>query len=150
MARHLEHLERIVVVAGGAPSPRGVHAAGAYIGGWLASRLGLVRERGRFWYRDGRFVLLECRPAPGSANDIALLRLETRQERDQPIAFVAAAQEHGLVHLSVETEHACPLPRILRLPERGTDALLCGVLQQSGADSVFEAALAEAASLDHE
>lgn len=148
MRSRLEQVTRVTVTASGPSSKDGRTAAGAYLAGWLSSRLGWSRRGGaNGWSRaDGGPLTLEFRQDHGlPAGEVAEARLETANG-DSTTAFVARREGSSeLVRLTVESKDACPLPHRIKLPSRDEAALLCGVLQQAERDEIFEAALSDAA-----
>lgn len=129
----LERITGLAIEGSGPTGPNGLTAAGAYVAGWLSSRLG--------WKRDQVKITFAQAPElpPGR---LAAVRIET--EIDQtPATLVARRIEPtcDVVSLSVETERSCPLPWKIKLPARDDAALLCGLLQRSRKDPIFDAAL---------
>jgi glucose-6-phosphate dehydrogenase assembly protein OpcA len=146
---HLEAISRVEVACGGPAGPDGVTIAGAYVAGWLASRLGWSRG-GAPWSwlrRDGKEVRASVshrRAAPPGG--IVSVRVEA-PDGEPPASFSAEriAVGSAIVRLVVELEGTCPLPASLKLAEPDDAALLCRELERTASDRLFEAALREAA-----
>lgn len=129
----LERISGLAIAGSGPTGPHGLTAAGAYVAGWLSSRLG--------WKRDQ--VKISFAPAPElPPGQLASVRIETEID-GAPAALVARRIEPtgDVVSLSVETDRSCPLPWKIKLPARDDAALLCGLLQRSRKEPIFDAAL---------
>lgn len=150
MCGYLDAIERVSVTAGG-PAARGFTTAGAYIAGWLASRLGWqATERADRWRTPGGpEVRVELQQDPSlPAGEIASVLIEAALD-DQPVSFAVRRTGPGgeFVTATVESRGASPLPRKIKLPERDTAALLCDALQEPACDRLFDAALDAAARM---
>jgi len=135
----LERITELTIEGSGPTGPGGYTAAGAYVAGWLASRLD--------WKRDQ--VKISFAPAPElPGGELASIRIETAIG-DSPASLVARRIDptNDVVMLSVETDESCPLPWRIKLPARDDAALLCGLLQRSRKDPIFDAALGVASKL---
>lgn len=143
---YLDALTAVRVRAGVAPGVRGAPVAGVYLAGWLASRLGWRHAGGpRYATSAGRAVDVGLEAAaearPGAVESIRL---------EAPGAVFALEAVRGSelgVHVEVEMEASCPVPRTHRLSRLDETALLCGEIERVGDDPVFESALALAAEL---
>jgi glucose-6-phosphate dehydrogenase assembly protein OpcA len=138
---HLDGVAR-VEIAGRGP-------AGAYLAGWLASRLGWSRGTSPWTWRrrDGRELRVEISHDPGVApGGIASVRL-VAPDGTPPARFSAQriSADSDIVRLAVEIQGTCPLPASLKLVEPDDAALLCRKLERTASDPFFEAALREAA-----
>jgi glucose-6-phosphate dehydrogenase assembly protein OpcA len=141
-------ITRIEVSASGPVAPDGATTvAGAYLTGWLASRLGWRPgpQPGTWQRADGGTVEVVLRNAATPASgDIAAVRIDIA-EGPRRIALAverAGNGDNGFAHLTVSgVEPACA-PRTLKLPSRDQAALLCGILQHTSQDTVYLAALA--------
>jgi glucose-6-phosphate dehydrogenase assembly protein OpcA len=150
----LPHASRVTAVSvaagGGAASPGNVTAAGGYLAGWLASRLGFEGGPGRGWTRaDGAPVEIHLERDPElPGGEISSARIETK-DAPTPATFLAErlSPYRPLVRLTVEIEGTCPLPRIQALDPTEEAWLLCDELERDARDVVFEAALAAGARI---
>ncbi len=136
-------IERLSVSSGGP-------VAFAYLAGWLVSRLGLRHSGGGRWSRpDGALVELTDSRAEGlAAGRVAAVRIEAAH-RDTAVVFEAgtAPGRPDRVSLSVTAEgHRLP-PRTIDLPWLDETGLVCGLLQRTGRDAVFDDALRQAVRL---
>jgi glucose-6-phosphate dehydrogenase assembly protein OpcA len=144
---HLGEIARIEVAASGPAAEDGRTVASAYLTGWLASRLGWHPGRGPRTWQSGTGTVVETvfQDATGlPSGDIGAVRMELRA-RGGRIALAAERdgnRERGYVRLTVTgLSPGCP-PRTLQPPSRDGAALLCGILQHTGPDRVYDAALA--------
>jgi glucose-6-phosphate dehydrogenase assembly protein OpcA len=149
MRRYLGAIERVTVAAAGPGAEDGLTTAGAYVVGWLASRLDWTPgdDAGRWRASDRRRVILAFERDSGlAAGEVASVRLEAILD-GLPVTFVVRRVEAGsaFVVSTVEVRDTCPLPRKIELPERDEAALLCGALQEPARDPLFDAALEAAA-----
>lgn len=156
---HRELARRIDVVgiaAGGPVDDAHFTAAGAYLAGWLASRLGWHPGDGGGWRRpDGGGVRLELRHdgqlAAGEVAEIRLVVGEGRRGEQRSEATLLASRAGcggDCVRLrSTIAGRDARAPQLLKLPPADEPELLCGLLQAIGPDPVYRAALAEAARL---
>jgi glucose-6-phosphate dehydrogenase assembly protein OpcA len=137
----LERMTRVRVEAGG-------RVACAYLAGWLASRLGF-RSGGRHgeWARDDgapvAFDLVDR--GDREAGQIAAVQIEAAQAGDTILFSAKLTEERDdCLVLCVGTEgHRLPSHKI-KLPSLDRAALICGVLQRTGPDPIFQAALSAA------
>ena len=142
--RPLERITALSVAAHG-------RVPGAYLAGWLASRLNWgPGDRPGLWRRpDGGTVHLDFkmdRELP--RGEIGMVRVVAASDGPD-IAYVARRVHRAgnVVLLSVETSGSCPLPRKIEFPALDTAALLCGVLQANAWDPIYEGALSAAARM---
>ncbi len=148
MQPFLAGLRRVELACGGPAGRGGTTAAGAYLAGWLASRLGW-REAGNAWYRpDGApvaVVLHHVPPVPAGAT--VRVALEAEDETGRRATFVAERQgpDEEAVRLLVQAEGACPLPCTRLLRKRDDVTLLARELERDAEDPVYLAALQAAA-----
>jgi len=140
---HASRVTALTVASGGS-------AAGAYLAGWIASRLAWSSGPRRGWIRpDGVPVELRLdRDEEVPGGEISSARIET-EDAAVPATFLAErlSPYRPLVRLTVEIEGTCPLPRIQKLDPMDEASLLCDELERDARDVVFEAALACAARL---
>jgi glucose-6-phosphate dehydrogenase assembly protein OpcA len=149
-AAYVERIAVVEVAAGGPESAGGLTAAGAYLAGWLASRLGWERgeDAGAPWRRpDGGRVELRFRRADVAAGDPESVRIVADDEPATSFLAQRTGKGGDFVRLAAGTLDACPLPYRRKLPRLDQAALLCGVLQHRGRDPLFESALACAARI---
>jgi glucose-6-phosphate dehydrogenase assembly protein OpcA len=144
----LERISELLLVGGGPAAPGKPTAAAAYLAGWLASRLGWSRDASGTWRRgDGAEVAISFAAATElPAGDLGAA--EIRTELPGTTARLVAQRTDpaaDIVRLSVECAGSCPLPWKIQLPARDDAALLCGLLQRSRSDPLFQAALEGAA-----
>jgi glucose-6-phosphate dehydrogenase assembly protein OpcA len=138
----LDGITAVTIRAGGPVSGEGLTVAGAYVAGWLSSRLGLRSSRGAWRRADGLPVRLHLQRDPDlCAGDVALTRIEAGH---LACTVERTAAQSDIVRLSVEGSPGPARPRTIKLPLRDDCALLCGTLQRPDRDPVFEAALADA------
>ncbi len=150
MRGYLDGIEHVRVIGGG-PGERGFTAAGAYLAGWLASRLGWqATERADRWRTpSGPEVRVELEQEPDlPAGEIASVRIEAALA-DQPVAFAVrrTGPQSELVAATIESCDSSPMARRIKLPERDTAALLCDALQEPVRDRLYAAALDAAARM---
>jgi glucose-6-phosphate dehydrogenase assembly protein OpcA len=148
---HLERIARVELAVGGPAGRGGATVAGAYLAGWLASRLGWSRGAGPWTWRrrDGSDVRVEVsRDRSAAPGDVASVRIDA-PDGEPPARFSAERIAPGsdIVRLTVEVEGTCPLPATLKLRKPEDAALLCRELERISREPVFDAALREAASL---
>jgi len=129
----MEQITGLAIEASGPAGDGHVTAAGAYLAGWLASRLGWKRDQVRISFAAATDL---------PPREVASVRIETSID-GAPAALVARRIDptSDVVLLSAETEKSCPLPWKIKLPARDDAALLCGLLQRSRKDPIFDAAL---------
>jgi len=135
----LNRIQGLQIEASGPAGPGDLTAAGAYLAGWLASRLD--------WKRDQ--VKISFAPAPDlPPRELASVRIETEID-GAPATLIARRTDpqSDVVLLSVESQKNCPLPWRIKLPARDDAALLCGLLQRSRKDPIFDAALGAASRM---
>ena len=148
---YLDWATAVQVTAGGPASERGVTAAGAYLAGWLASRLGWRSEAdgGTLRRKDGGRVRVELKHDPRFESGRTCSVSIECSDADRPATFVVErlSPEEDAVRLRMETEGACPLPYIQKLAGLDDVSLLCGELERDAHDSVLEDALASATLL---
>jgi glucose-6-phosphate dehydrogenase assembly protein OpcA len=147
--RHLEGISRVAVKGGGPAARDGGTVAGAYLAGWLASRLGWTRDPSPWtWKRgDGTEVRVEAaRDRSAPPGGIVAIRIDA-PDVEPPARFSAEriAAGSAIVRLAVEIEGTCPLPASLRIGEPDEAALLCRELERTSADPLLSPALREAA-----
>jgi glucose-6-phosphate dehydrogenase assembly protein OpcA len=148
---HLNRIARVEVACGGPAGPGGATVAGAYLAGWMASRLGWSRGAAAWSWRrrDGGAVSAALSLDPAlTRGDVGSVRIDA-PGGDPPARFLAERIAPGapVVRLTVEVEKTCPLPASLRIAAPNVSALLCRALERTSRDPVFEAALREAARL---
>jgi glucose-6-phosphate dehydrogenase assembly protein OpcA len=133
----LDCISRIEVAAGG-------RVAFAYLAGWLASRLGFrPGDDGRWQRPDGAPVELEfSRLDELSAGEIASARIEAEHD-GSTVAFTAALAEkrENCLSLSVVTAGRVLPPHVVPLPSLSDAETICGLLQRTGPDPVYDATL---------
>jgi glucose-6-phosphate dehydrogenase assembly protein OpcA len=151
LRRYLGQMTSVQVSAGGPAASDGLTVAGAYLAGWLASRLDWELEPGgrRARRSDGRPVCLELR----SDRDLPLgqvgdVRIEA-YDADPPVAFRAGRPEPGsdLVRVEVEVSGSVLPPSSQPMPRYSECELLCGELERDARDPVFEKALTAASRI---
>jgi glucose-6-phosphate dehydrogenase assembly protein OpcA len=139
----LDRLTRVEVEAGG-------RIAHAYLCGWLASRLGFrPAAEGRWTRPDGGEVEFAFRRIRGlSGGEVAAARMEAEQD-DTSVLFAAGPADEGneCLSLTVTGEGRAVPRRKIRLPSLDETGMICGLLQRTGRDPVFDEALAFAARL---
>jgi glucose-6-phosphate dehydrogenase assembly protein OpcA len=147
----LDSIARVEVRASGPAAEDGLTAAGAYLIGWLASRLGWRpgAAAGTWQRRDGGKVeVASRRDAELPAGDIAAVRIELggagTKERVVLVAERTEGAERDFARLTVAGTDPETAPRTMKLPSRDVAALLCGILQHTGPDLTYGAALAAA------
>jgi glucose-6-phosphate dehydrogenase assembly protein OpcA len=139
----LDRVERFEVEAGG-------RVAQAYLAGWLVSRLGFRETDDSRWARpDGTPVELALSPRRElPAGEVASARIEAMDD-DGAIVFdarVTGKRGDGL-SLNVTVEGRTVSTRRIRRPALDEASTMCGLLQRTGRDEVFEEALACAARI---
>ena len=136
MREALGEIRRLRIQVGGAPGAGGVTVAGAYLAGWIASRLGWTESSG---------VRIELeRDEEFEAGRVGFVSLET----DAKTFVVQRPDQHKRKLVStIETEESCPLPRTIPLPDRDDVAFLCEALQQPARDPLFTSALSAAVEI---
>jgi glucose-6-phosphate dehydrogenase assembly protein OpcA len=137
----LARLRRVEIVAGGPAGRHEATVAGAYLAGWLRSRLGRPAGASEPTVDFGRRGEL----SPGEVGSVTL---EAGQGADAIVLRAALFEGHrDCLRCTAEAgDHRLPARR-LELPALDEAALLCGVLQETGRDAVFETALVDAAGL---
>jgi len=141
-------ITRIAISTGGPAAACGATVAGAYLAGWIASRVGLHPE-GAVWRReDGGAVALSLSAVSDlEPGEVSAVTIES-EHNDARVVFEArstAARDCVSLVVSAGAHH---LPsRRIRLPQFDTAALACGVVQQTGRDAIFESALSAAARI---
>lgn len=139
----LDRITRVDVEAGG-PIAR------AYLSGWLASRLGYRQASDGRWSRpDGVKVEFASRRVEGlSEGEVAAARIEAEQD-DATVVFTAGPvdERKACLPLTVSVEGRAASRRKIRMPPLDETGMICGLLQRTGRDTVFEEALALAARL---
>jgi glucose-6-phosphate dehydrogenase assembly protein OpcA len=139
----LDGIVRIEVSSGGTPSRGGGTVSSAYLAGWLASRLEFRHEAGRWSRRDGGPVELSFRHRPElEAGEIGSAVIEAEHAGTRVVFDASLADRpRRSVRLTVRAgAHGLPA-RLIRLPDLDEAGLLCGVLQSTGRDAVFDSAL---------
>lgn len=139
----LDRITRVEVEAGGP-------IAHAYLCGWIASRLRFRSEADGRWSRpDGVNVEFAFRRIRGLAGgEVAAARIEA-ELADTPVIFSAGPADEGSECLSLTVTgegHSVPR-RTIRLPSLDETGMICGLLQRTGRDPVFEEALVLAARM---
>jgi glucose-6-phosphate dehydrogenase assembly protein OpcA len=139
----LDRITRVEVEAGG-------RIAQAYLSGWLASRLGFRHDTDGRWFRpDGVNVEFVFRPVRGLASDeVAAARIEAEQD-DTTVIFTAGPvdERKECLSLTVTGEGRAMARHKIRMPSLDETGMICGLLQRTGRDTVFEEALALAVQL---
>lgn len=140
---------KLRIRAGGPASNREATIAGAYLAGWLASRLAFRIEGKRILGAHGREVeiRLERDPARGPG-EIGSVEIDC--SGDGGVAQVHASRIEGssdLVRAWIETERSRPLPRVLKLPLPDDAALLSREIEKETGDPLFGSALFLASKL---
>ncbi len=137
------------VSVAGAQAPRRARVCGAYLLGWLASRLGWSPgEQTSLWSRpDGTTVRVELTESdePGVSGIVAVV-LECEREGERAV-FEARRIGDGTVRLSVDVGQGCPLPFVRRSERRDDVTLLLDLLRRRSDDPVFAGALSAAVRL---
>jgi len=128
----------VVRAGGGSDKKDGITAAGAYLAGWIVSRLE--------WTPDPAAIRLERDPRFGGG-EVGSLRFTAGAAAVASLIAERLGPQSDLVRVVVEMEGSCPLPRVLKLPRRDEISLLCRATDRTGPDPVFEAALSCAAQL---
>jgi glucose-6-phosphate dehydrogenase assembly protein OpcA len=141
----LRGITRVAIASAGPVAPCGATVAGAYLAGWIASRVGFHVDGTTARREDGTTVVLEFSSvshlAPG---EIASVTIESEHNDARVIFDARLAETQDCVLLAVSAgAHTLP-SRKIRLPQLDTAALACGVVQQTGRDVVYEAALSAA------
>jgi glucose-6-phosphate dehydrogenase assembly protein OpcA len=129
----LDGIKRIAIATGGPATARGVSVAGAYLAGWIVSRV------------DGEAVALSFSTVDDlESGEVSAVTIEA-DHNDTHVVFDARsnAARDGL-SLEVRAGAHRLATRRLRLPRLDTAALACGVVQQTDRDPVFRAALSAA------
>jgi glucose-6-phosphate dehydrogenase assembly protein OpcA len=98
--------------------------AGAYLAGWLVSRLGLVRAGEAWAHPSGKPVEIVVAGGPDAAAD--------------EVRAVTIQAQHGGESLVLDATR-----ERLRLPETDEAGLVCAILQRSGSETVYRQALRE-------
>jgi len=139
----LDRITRVEVEAGGG-------IAQAYLAGWLASRLGYRQEADGRWTRpDGVNVEFVFRRAERlSGDEVAAARIEAEQN-DATISFTAGPvdERKECLSLTITSKGLAVPPHKIRMPSLDETGMICGLLQRTGRDPVFEEALGVAARL---
>jgi glucose-6-phosphate dehydrogenase assembly protein OpcA len=138
-------ITRVAIASAGPVAPCGATVAGAYLAGWIASRVGLHVDGTTARREDGATVVLEFSSvshlAPG---EIAAVTIDS-EHNDAHVVFDARLAETQDCMLLAVSAGAHTLPsRRIRFPKLDTAALACGVVQQTGPDVVYESALSAA------
>ncbi len=141
-------IRRVAISAGGAAAGE-LTAAGAYLAGWLASRLGWTGSDSDWQRPDGEPVTLALRRSPDLApGEVESVVIEA-DHSGSTVKFRAqrAGDAGGFVALSVEgSDPGSQLNRI-KLPSRDEAELFCGLLQRAERDSIYETSLEAAAKM---
>ena len=148
----LGHVEVLSIVGGGGTTPAGVTASGAYVAGWLASRLGWnATGDPHTWKRpDGTPVHLEFAFDPQLAHGrIGHVRLETKRNGGERVTYLAErlGPERKSVRLTASGGVVCPVPRIEKLNVVEPHLLLAREIERDSDDPVFVAALKNAVTI---
>ncbi len=144
----LGRIRRVAVCAGGTAAGE-LTAAGAYLAGWLASRLGWSGADSEWHLPDGGPVTLTFRRsldlAPG---EIESVLIETEHSGSSVTFRAQRAGDCGeFVRLSIEGAESGPQLNRIKLPSRDEAALFCGLLQRAERDSIYETSLEAAAKM---
>jgi glucose-6-phosphate dehydrogenase assembly protein OpcA len=133
----LDRVTRFDVEAGG-------RVAQAYLAGWLCSRLGLRERGGGHWGRDdGTRVELAFTPRRDVATgDVAAARIEAEKDSGTTVFDARlSGQREDRLSLTVTADGREVRLGTARVPARDEDATICGLLQRTGRDPLFEDAL---------
>ena len=119
--------------------------AGAYLAGWLVSRMSLRRDGRRWVGGEGQPVEIAFATGDGvGAGEVRSVTIEARH-RDAALVLDTTLEGPDCLRISVGAgAHGLPVKR-MRLPAGDEASLLCGVLQRSGSDTVYRQALRAAA-----
>ncbi|HEX6850629.1 MAG TPA: glucose-6-phosphate dehydrogenase assembly protein OpcA [Candidatus Polarisedimenticolaceae bacterium] len=149
----LERLSRVAsveIVSGGPATPSGATVAAAYLGGWLASRLGWTPTRRQdVWRRpDGGEVVFDFEVDP-LLKDGRIGRIRLTDDTEERASFIAErlGPEIRMVKLWAEATGFQSPPRIERLNRPDDFLLLAGEIERVDDDAVFAAALDAAVSI---
>lgn len=147
--------DKVSIIGGGGATPSGVTASGAYIAGWLASRLGWTPSgRPQVWTRpDGGAVRFDFNVDPLLAHGrIGHVRLETAGPGGDRATYFAErlGPERKTVRLTVEGRTCSPIPRVEKLNVVEPHLLLAGEIERESDDPVFVAALKNAVAIASE
>ena len=137
----LDRITRVEIEAGG-------RIAQAYLSGWLASRLGFRHGADGRWSRpDGVNVEFAFRRIQGlSGGEVAAARIEAELNSTTVIFTAGRADDRKeCLSLTVTGEGRAGPPRMIRLPSLDETGMICGLLQRTGREPVFEEALTLAA-----
>jgi len=147
---YLDGITSVRVAAGGPAGPRGFTAAGGYLVGWLAARLGWSHQgSGRCGRRDGGSVEIELSHDEGARpGRIASIRIAAT-DGNRPAVFNVerTAPGENALKIRIDVEMTCPLPSTKRLTPMSSGALLCGELERDTRDLLFDESLACVARL---
>lgn len=139
----LDRITRFEVEAGG-------RIAQAYLSGWLASRLGYRHEADGRWSRpDGVNIEFVFRRVDGLAGGEVAAAWIVSEQDGATVSFTAGPvdQRKECLSLTVTGEGVAVPPHMIRMPSLDETGMMCGLLQRTGRDPVFEEALALAARL---
>jgi glucose-6-phosphate dehydrogenase assembly protein OpcA len=145
----LDGITAVEIETGTTPSGPATTSAGAYLVGWLASRLGWrLDETGLAWRRnDG--IEVEFRLVSRGEVDprsVGAVRIDTTIEgRKARLVAERTASGGDSVRLRVETANACALPHVVNIPYLDDAPLLCGELERVSEDAVYIESLSAAA-----
>jgi glucose-6-phosphate dehydrogenase assembly protein OpcA len=148
---YLDAITAVEVAAGGPAAGNGVTVSGAYLVGWLASRLGWrpAGGDGSFRSADGDEISVRLeRDDRFDSGRTAHVLIEAAATR-RPARFVVhrAGPNEDRLQLRMEMKEACPLPYSQPLRVRDEVTLLGGEIERDAGDAVYREALAAAANL---
>jgi glucose-6-phosphate dehydrogenase assembly protein OpcA len=150
LRRHLDAVTRVTVTTGSPDGSARTTAAGAYLSGWLASRLRWTCESGgRMRRPDGGPVEIVMRHHQNPGFDRIESILIDSEPPGSTSRFEVGRVEPGgpCVKLSVTVEGLGGRPRLHKLAQLDDLVLMHGELQRDARDPIFEEALASAAAL---
>ncbi len=144
----LVRIRRVVISAGGTAAGE-MTTAGAYLAGWLASRLDWTGAASVWQRPDGDPVTLDLRRSPDlDPGEVESVLIETEQSGSTVKFRAQRAGETGdFVALSVEGSDSGPQLNRIKLPSRDEAALFCGLIQRAERDSIYESSLEAAAKM---
>ena len=146
----LARVARLEIVSGGPAAPSGATVAAAYLGGWLASRLGWTPTgTPDHWRRpDGGEVVFDFEVDP-LLKDGRIGRIRLTDDSPERASFVAErlGPEIRMVKLWAEATGYESAPRIERLNRPDDHLLLAGEIERVNDDEVFAASLGAAMSI---
>ena len=151
MRSYLDRIDAVFLSTAGPACGEDVTLAGAYLAGWLASRLDWrPTDDPTLWRRgDGGPVRIACEENPKlRAGEIGSARLEATTGGARAGFEARRLSDDGeIVRLSVDVKGNCPLPFKHRVVRPDDLTLLCGHLESDPRDPVFTEALAAASRI---